>query len=397
MYAEYVPGPSDWSNRVLVHTLAAQTAPTAPVALEATAVEYYAFTANWQAVDGALSYTLTVNAPDGTSIVRDNLTDTSYTLTDLLPGTQYTYYVVAVGQYGSSEPSNTITVTTVAEPQYISGDANLDGEVNVFDVVSTALYTLERTTGTFWFKAADVNGDGSIDVTDIVGIVNISLGLDATAAAAPLLKEPAAGNATLDIAAFSLKAGESRDIAILLDNDGDYTAMQFDMTLPAGLSASNASITERTVDHNANVGNLANGSDRVILYSTGNDAITGSNGAVVMLTLTADDTFNGEGVITLDNIILADKHMRRYTLAPVNVVIGAGTTAVDRLGADAVVITAEGGMLHVVSPVAQPITVTTINGRSFVLKANAGHNTYLLPAAAVYIVKVGNRAVKVRM
>ena len=100
---------------------------------------------------------------------------------------------------------------------------------------------------------------------------------------------------------------------------------------------------------------------------------------------------------TLDNIILADKHMRRYTLAPVNVVIGAGTTAVDRLGADAVVITAEGGMLHVVSPVAQPITVTTINGRSFVLKANAGHNTYLLPAAAVYIVKVGNRAVKVRM
>ena len=56
------------------------------------------------------------------------------------------------------------------------GDANDDGSVNVTDVMTVVNYLLGRENRTFSEVNADVNEDGSIDVTDIMKIVNILLG-----------------------------------------------------------------------------------------------------------------------------------------------------------------------------------------------------------------------------
>lgn len=59
---------------------------------------------------------------------------------------------------------------------YVMGDVNNDGTVDVVDVVAVVNFILQKPTGTFIIEAADVNKDATIDVSDVVGIVNIILG-----------------------------------------------------------------------------------------------------------------------------------------------------------------------------------------------------------------------------
>ena len=58
---------------------------------------------------------------------------------------------------------------------FVKGDANGDGQVNVTDIMAVANYILKIQMQTFVEAAADVNGDNSVNVTDIMGIANIIL------------------------------------------------------------------------------------------------------------------------------------------------------------------------------------------------------------------------------
>ena len=57
----------------------------------------------------------------------------------------------------------------------LMGDANGDGKVNVTDIMLVANYILKLDADNFQEQAADVNADSRINVTDIMGIANIIL------------------------------------------------------------------------------------------------------------------------------------------------------------------------------------------------------------------------------
>ena len=61
---------------------------------------------------------------------------------------------------------------------YTPGDANGDGLVNVTDIVATVNYIMEKPSEGFNKTAADLNGDGEINVTDIVKMVSIIMSGD---------------------------------------------------------------------------------------------------------------------------------------------------------------------------------------------------------------------------
>ena len=69
-------------------------------------------------------------------------------------------------------PDFTADTTNKMEP-FLLGDANLDGVVDVTDVVIVVNHFQNDTTDELDFNVADIDGDGVIDVTDVVGIVNI--------------------------------------------------------------------------------------------------------------------------------------------------------------------------------------------------------------------------------
>ena len=76
----------------------------------------------------------------------------------------------AVKVYGFS-----VTAETVDSNDYVNGDINGDGVVDVSDYIGVANHILGVQQENFNEQAADVDGNGSIDVSDYIGIANIIL------------------------------------------------------------------------------------------------------------------------------------------------------------------------------------------------------------------------------
>ena len=74
----------------------------------------------------------------------------------------------------------TVSVLTVED--YVKGDANGDGVVDIADAVCIVNHVVGKETPAFVAKAADANGDGVVDIADAVRIVNLVVGkIDALA------------------------------------------------------------------------------------------------------------------------------------------------------------------------------------------------------------------------
>ncbi len=74
-----------------------------------------------------------------------------------------------------------LTVNVDETTDVLPGDANGDGNVNVTDIVEIVNAILGHPSAKFDLIAADVNGDEVVNVTDIVSVVNIILSNPATA------------------------------------------------------------------------------------------------------------------------------------------------------------------------------------------------------------------------
>ena len=62
-----------------------------------------------------------------------------------------------------------------AKPEVLKGDANGDGILNVADVLTVVNHLLGSTAAHFNQEAADVNGDGAVNMTDIAELAKILL------------------------------------------------------------------------------------------------------------------------------------------------------------------------------------------------------------------------------
>ncbi len=100
------------------------------------------------------------------------------------------------------------------DEDYLAGDANCDGVVNVLDVITINQYYLELDPQPFCFANADVNQDGIINVLDIVGTVNIF----SRGSMKPFSKMQS------DRAHLILGTD-----GIMLDSDGTITGLQFEL------------------------------------------------------------------------------------------------------------------------------------------------------------------------
>jgi len=190
---------------------------------------------------------------------------------------------------------------------FIPGDANGDNKVNGTDIVVIANMVLGRKDKNV---AADANQDGKVNGTDIVVVANIVLGR----ASAPVRKAPAvtaSGSATLSIEPFDITAGSEATMTIDLNNPDDVlTLVQFDLTLPKGLSvktvggdydidmAGRTSWRKHSLDANLNDGYYT-----FLLKSDSNTPIDGTSGGIITVTLVADASFAG-GKIVIDNTVL---------------------------------------------------------------------------------------------
>ena len=130
--------------------------------------------------------------------VNGTFTVNKYKLTYMVDGEEYKTFEVEYGTAITAEaeptkegytfsgwseipemmPAHDVTVTGTFEKNTIPGDVNGDGVVNVTDIVATVNYIMEKPSDGFNKEAADLNGDGEINVTDIVKMVTIIMSGD---------------------------------------------------------------------------------------------------------------------------------------------------------------------------------------------------------------------------
>ena len=99
------------------------------------------------------------------------LADSTFTLR-LQDGTDYGFCALAIDSAGNVEVKDMLREAELVT--YVSGDANGDGIIDIEDVVTAVSHYLGEDTPIL-FRAADVNGDGIIDIEDVVGISGIYL------------------------------------------------------------------------------------------------------------------------------------------------------------------------------------------------------------------------------
>ena len=181
--------------------------------------------------------------------------------------------------------------------EQMPGDLNGDNKVDGMDLVAQVNIIMGTSAQT---SAADLNGDGRVDGMDYVAMVNIIMGKN-TATARGM--EQDAHHIIIGIEPLSIAPGESRELTITLQNeDLPVTLAQMDMTLPQGLTLTgDYSLSSRTTerDHQLYMSGH-DGQHRLMLASPKNSVLTGSEGAILHLTLTADESFEGGDIVLRD-------------------------------------------------------------------------------------------------
>ena len=73
-------------------------------------------------------------------------------------------------------PKSDVTITGTWKLADVNGDVNGDGAISVSDVMGLVNYILDQNNDYFIIANADVNGDGTISVSDVMALVKIILG-----------------------------------------------------------------------------------------------------------------------------------------------------------------------------------------------------------------------------
>ena len=111
------------------------------------------------------------------------------------------------------------TAFTIEVKGYVQGDANGDGEINVTDVVEIANAILGKPSSRFVEPAADVNGNGEINITDLTSVVRMIL-------SAKNNKVRSRSADEYDVCHDKLAVTDENGVLQLcLDNEGNYSEM----------------------------------------------------------------------------------------------------------------------------------------------------------------------------
>ena len=171
----------------------------------------------------------------------------------------------------------------------INGDINSDNKVDVGDVTILIGMILDASLLT---DSGDINGDNKVDVGDVTTLVAIILGTSNTPARAAAMEEY---NVELSV------EGDEQSLTIdATATDYPYSAVQFDVYLPAGVKAIDNMVVG--CGNAAAYKEQADGAVRVVIYSPSNTAIANKSASIA---IDATGLALGSHPVEVKNIILA--------------------------------------------------------------------------------------------
>lgn len=263
------------------------------------------------------------------------------------------------------------------------GDVNLDGAITLADAICVQNFVLNLPNETFDMTQADANQNGNINMTDAVWIV--ALALKAEANEMHHMQLPAA-QATWQAADFTATLGSESFMPLTLKTGNDeYTATQFDLTLPEGVTLTDVTLPANWNSYQAEFEATGNQQYRVVVYGSAGDYLPKGT-ATLQLHLTPEQMLAGdERIVSLSRATLVNRGGEDERLGCMSARFDMDATGIHQDAAAQQAVNG-GKALYVESLTAGNVNIYTVDGRLVkVCKVEAGKNVISLPAG-VYIV-----------
>ena len=190
--------------------------------------------------------------------------------------------------------------------EFIEGDVNSDYETDVVDVVDIARFVVGTPAETFVEILADINRDGGVNIGDAVALVNEIAGDQ------NFVKELHTSRKSATSANEDMLTLEETDngIALVLMNQRDYTAFQFDLYVPEETDVAQMLLnSQRKQKHQLLYNKVEEGHYRVVALSTSNRTFMGNSGELLSFALNSVS----DGDIAVRNILFYDVEGDGYT------------------------------------------------------------------------------------
>ena len=278
---------------------------------------------------------------------------------------------------------------------YKEGDANADLNVDVADYVITGNYILQNSPENFWYDAANVDHNSTIDVNDLTGITNIALGRrEGGILQMPAMQSPEE-NQDIELTADPLviQAGQTKTLSLSLEGIYSYAGFQMDIQLPKGIKLAEASLANDNGDFSIANADLPDGSIRLLASSFSLKDITVNDAAFLKLTLTADGNFSGNDVITLDGIKFSERDMALHAIDGFEIPVGNEVSSLEQLYSGIRIYT-DGANIVIDSPESGTARIVTIAGITQVREITPGHNVIPMDNSGIYIVTLNGTTAK---
>ncbi len=235
----------------------------------------------------------------------------------------------------------------------IMGDVNGDEVLDDADLDAEAEYVVGRSNADFILRNADINTDNTVNVHDVVGLVNK---LEGTSS---FFKRDSSKKCYLYSGNQSVKAEGSRRVTVYLSAGEAISAYQTDIEVTEGLAIDTSTIKMGTLSKASHVIKVNQTGNKVTLlvYSTANDNLRGLKGTALTFMLKGATDFKS-GTLTLKNQHLTTATGTMYTgdKATYNVTLAKTLIASIDLGATEMVM--EIGEQKKLEPVILPLTAT---------------------------------------
>lgn len=160
--------------------------------------------------------------------------------------------------------------------EYPNCDVNADEKVDMLDVVDIIKFVVDTPAAVFDEYLADFDNDQFITVSDAVQLTNMI----ANGTASRLIINEAPAHSTADESVV-ITSSSNNVVSLCLNSPVDYTAFQFDLTLPEGSEVALAKMSERGKNHQMMYNKIGENTYRFVALSFVNDAFNGSEGSVL--------------------------------------------------------------------------------------------------------------------
>ena len=275
--------------------------------------------------------------------------------------------------------------TTLTLRDYVLGDVDSDQLVAINDAVIVMNHIVGADTPAFNAKAADMDGNGSVEINDAVLIMNTVVGTESTKS----IKKTSATEPNADeltAADIEICQGGTAMLSLDLANLDALTAAQFEITLPEGITAGKAEVGERASRHMIKT-NMVGNVLKVAMLSAESADFEGSEGAILVLPLSADKTMpSGSYGISLRNVKMSDVRGNLFILPDADSsVVVKDWSGVDSVAFDRLRVYGGNGEICIESPADTVIQIVAVDGRAFAVEASAG-KTAVAVSAGVYVV-----------